>query len=164
MIMDFQQQYCGTIKGSVMRVIFMILISGMIGCTKIENLETAKEKVKHQNEKLEQVVITKNTDLLKEVYADSAYFMSPGEGVVRGRDSIIVLWKTDLDRIVEMKSTSLEVNGSVDCLFEVGIVENKIRSAVKDTITIHRAKYNNVWIRQPNGEYRLMVDIFNRMN
>jgi len=147
-----------------MKLITLALLIGLMGCRPTENLETAKEKIKQQNEKLEQVVLSKNTDLLKEVYADSAYFLSPGDGVVHGRDSILTLWKMDLDRIVEMKSHSLEVNGSADCLFEVGIVETKIRSAAGDSIATHRAKYNNVWIRQPNGEYRLMVDIFNRMN
>jgi ketosteroid isomerase-like protein len=144
-------------------ILFIVLFISR-GNAQTNDRTRAIEMIKHQNEKLEQVVLTKNTDLLKEVYADSAYFLSPGEGVVHGRDSIMSLWKIDLDRIVSMKSWPLEVNGSIDCFFEVGIVETKIRSVEKDTVRTYRSKYNNVWVREPNGEYRLKVDIFNRLN
>ena len=151
-------------EGCVMKLFFFCLLVTTIGYAQSNDLTLAKQRIHLQNMKLEQVVLTKNTDLLNEVYADSAYFLSPGEGVVHGRDSIVSLWKIDLERIVSMNSWSLEVNGSSDCLYEVGIVETKIRSLEQDTIRTYRSKYNNVWIRDSNGEYRLKVDIFNRAN
>lgn len=134
----------------------------IVACANPITFEEAKAKIKSQNEKLHQVVATKNTDLLKEVYADDANFLAPGLGIVHGRDSIIALWKDGLDNILEMHSETIDIGGTTDVVYEVGIVENKIRSA--DSVFVHRAKYNNVWIRDTQGEYRLVVDIWNKLN
>lgn len=141
-------------------VIFVIII----GCSSQPTFEQAKEKIKQQNEKLHQVVATKNADLLREVYAEDANFLSPGAGVVKGRDSIIALWKNGLDNMLEMHSRSVDIGGNADVVYEVGVVETKIKSSERDTIFIYKAKYNNVWRRDEKGEYRLVVDIWNDLN
>ncbi len=122
----------------------------------------AKAKIKEQNEKLHQVVATKNILLLNEVYDENANFLAPGLKPVKGRDNIIALWKDGLEDILEMHSESIDIGGTPDVLYEVGIVENKIRYK-RDSIVVHKAKYNNVWKRNDAGEYRLIVDIWNKM-
>ena len=133
-----------------------------IGCSVKPSLDEAKAKIHQQNEKLHQVVTTKNTALLKEVYAEDAYFMAPGLGPVKGRDSIIALWSDGLEDVLEMHSESIEISGTPDLLFEIGIVENKIQMHNPDSVVVHKAKYNNVWRRGTAGEYRLAVDIWNK--
>ena len=143
-----------------------LIISGLLiftACGTQPSLEQAKEKIKMQNEKLHQVAATKNTDLLKEVYAADANFMPPGMGPVQGRDSIIALWKDGLDDIIGMNSRSIDIGGTVDIVYEVGVVETTIKSGQKDSVVTHKVKYNNVWRREPDGEYRLVVDIWNAM-
>lgn len=142
------------------------MICGLIlfaGCGTQPTMEQVKEKIKVQNEKLHRVASSKNADLLKEVYAADANFLAPGINPVKGRDSIIALWKNGLDDIIEMQSHSIEIGGTADIVYEVGIVETKIKSTQKDSVITHRAKYNNVWKREPDGEYRLVVDIWNAM-
>jgi ketosteroid isomerase-like protein len=146
-----------------MRFIPIFALFFLVGCTNTPSLDEAKARVHKQNEKLHAVVATKNLNLLKEVYAEDAYFMAPGLAPVKGRDSIIALWADGLEDIIEMHSESIEIGGTVDVLYEIGIVENKIRTSKPDSVAVHRAKYNNVWKRDRNGEYRLVVDIFNRM-
>ncbi|MBX7153021.1 nuclear transport factor 2 family protein [bacterium] len=146
-----------------MKLIPLFLAAILIAaCANPITFEETKAKIKAQNEKLHQVVATKNTDLLKEVYADDANFLAPGLGIVQGRDSIIALWKDGLDDVLEMHSETIDIGGTTDVVYEVGIVENKIRSA--DTVFISRAKYSNVWVRDTQGNYRLTVDIWNKMN
>lgn len=144
---------------------FWLGISALIvSCSSQPTFEQAKERIKQQNEKLHQVVATKNADLLKEVYAEDANFLSPGAGVVKGRDSIIALWKSGLDNMLEMHSRSVDMGGNADVVYEVGVVETKIKSSERDTTFIYKAKYNNVWKRDGKGEYRLVVDIWNDLN
>lgn len=140
----------------------LFLMCAMVACADPVTFDEAKAKIKSQNEKLHRVVATQNTELLKEVYADDANFLAPGLGIVQGRDSIIALWKDGLDNILEMRSETIDIGGTTDVVYEVGIVENKIRSA--DSVFVYRAKYNNVWIRDTQGEYRLVVDIWNKLN
>ena len=142
----------------------LLLICVLAGCKNQSNsIDDAKIAIKKQNEKLHQVIATKNVELLKEVYSEDANFLAPGLAPVKGRDKIISLWKEGLDDILEMHSESIEIGGTVDVLYEVGIVENKIKYHNPDTVIVHKAKYNNVWKRDNSGEYRLVVDIFNKM-
>ncbi len=133
----------------------------MMSCSDSITFDQVKTKIKAQNEKLHQVVKTKNIDLLKEVYAEDANFMAPGAGLVQGRDSIIALWKSGLNDILDMHSTTLDIGGTTDVVYEVGIVENLIRT--QDSAVVYRAKYSNVWVRDSEGVYRLTVDIWNRI-
>jgi len=147
------------------RTYFFLLSSLVIyACAPQSTLEEAKAKIKLQNEKLHQVVATKNIGLLKEVYDENANFLSPGAGIVKGRDSIIAQWKNGLESMLDMNSHSVDIGGNGDVVYEVGVVETKIKSSKKDTVFIYKAKYNNVWKRDKDGEYRLVVDIWNDMN
>jgi ketosteroid isomerase-like protein len=151
-----------------MRLIALCLSCGfflwLTGCTHTPSLEEAKSLIHLQNEKLHTVAATKNLALLREVYAEDAWFMAPGLAPVHGRDSIIALWGDGLDQIVSMHSESLEISGTPDVLYEIGVVQNTIRTDTPDSVVVHKAKYTNVWKRDAAGVYRLTVDIFNRMD
>jgi ketosteroid isomerase-like protein len=151
----------------IMRLIALCLLCCFLclaGCTHTPSLEEAKALVHLQNEKLHTVVATKNLALLREVYAEDAWFMAPRLAPVHGRDSIIALWGDGLDQTVSMHSESLEINGTPDVLYEIGIVTNVIRTGSSDSVVVHKAKYTNVWKRDSAGVYRLTVDIFNRID
>jgi ketosteroid isomerase-like protein len=148
----------------MMRLTACLLLLTLAGCTHTPSLEEAKSLIHLQNEKLHAVAATKNLALLREVYAEDAWFMAPGLAPVHGRDSIIALWSDGLDQIVSMHSESLEINGTPDVLYEIGIVQNTIRTATPDSVAVHKAKYTNVWKRDGAGVYRLTVDIFNRID
>ncbi|MGH2666981.1 YybH family protein [Flavobacterium sp.] len=157
-------QFILIMKNSFLKYSFFIFL--LISCNDKPTFEEAKAKIKAQNEKLHQVIATKNTALLEDVYAKDANFLSPGSGIVKGRDSIISLWKSGLDNMVEMHSKTIDINGTPDVVYEVGIVETKIKANIKtkDTFFIYKAKYSNVWRRDEKGDYRLTVDIWNDFN
>ena len=52
-----------------------------------------KDKLESQNQKLQQVVKTKNIDLLDEVYDAEAYYMAPGDTLVHGVKAIKSKWQ-----------------------------------------------------------------------
>ncbi|MBN1639560.1 MAG: nuclear transport factor 2 family protein [Ignavibacteriales bacterium] len=144
-----------------MKGILLVLVIILVGCNSQDSLEEAQKKVKEQNEKLHQVVATKNVDLLKEVYAEDANFMPPRYEIVKGRDSIIAIWKNGIDYILDMNSKTLYSGGTVDVIYEIGIVETTIKAGEGDSTFIVKNKYSNVWVRDEEGVYRLTVDIWN---
>lgn len=143
-------------------LVIAFLCISMLGCSSKPSFDEAVVKIKAQNEKLHQVVATKNANLLNEVYAENAHFMAPGAGIITGRDSIIAAWKSGLDNMVEMNSKTISIGGTADVVYEVGIVETTIKTGQADSVFIYKAKYSNVWHRDFKGDYRLVVDIWNK--
>lgn len=123
--------------------------------------EEAQKLIKIQNQKLHDVVKTKNIELLKEVYTADAKWLAPDLQIVTGRDSIIAKWQESLSVMEDMNSTTLYWGGEGKCIYEVGIVETKIHLQNPDTTFFYNAKYNNVWTFEEDGTYRLSVDIWN---
>jgi ketosteroid isomerase-like protein len=147
-----------------MRLTVFCLLLCLTGCTHTPSLEEAKSLIHLQSEKLHTVAATKNLALLREVYAEDAWFMAPGLAPVHGHDSIIALWADGLDKIAWMHSESLEIRGTPDVLYEIGVVQNAIKTDTPYSVVVHKAKYTNVWQRDDAGVYRLTVDIFNRVD
>lgn len=139
-------------------IVLIFLMSG--ACQPTQDREAVHQLIADQNEKLHEVVRSKNILLLDEVYAADAYFMAPGQHPVKGRKAIKDMWQSSLNRMTGMHSTTLEIFGEGDIVSEVGIVETYIRLNDSTSFTYH-AKYNNVWQKDEEGVYRLKVDIWN---
>lgn len=132
----------------------------MNACLPAVDPEAVRELITAQNEKIHEVVRTKNISILDEIYAEDAYFMAPGYEPVKGREGIKQMWQKSLTRMTGMHSTTLEITGTGELVFEVGIVESYIQLNDSTSFT-YRAKYNNVWQKDEEGIYRLKVDIWN---
>ena len=139
-------------------IIFLFVFAVITGCTNSGN-EDIQEQIKAQNEKLHQVVLSKNINLLDEVYHPQAYFLAPDDTVVHGIKNIKAKWLSGLGAMAEMHSKTLEITGHGDVVSEIGIVETQIKT--KDTSFVYKAKYNNVWQKDARGKYLLKVDIWN---
>ena len=61
--------------------------AAITGCTNSNN-EDIRRQIKAQNEKLHQVVLSKNINLLDEVYHPQAYFLAPDDTVIHGIKNI----------------------------------------------------------------------------
>ena len=144
-----------------MKVIYLISSLLILNACNQKNENNIAEQLKIQNENLKQVVLTKNVALLDEVYDTAAYYMAPGEQPVKGLAAIKQHWKDGLDAMTDMHSETLEIVGNRDVVSEVGVVSTNIK--LKDTSFIYKAKYNNVWVKDTKGKYKLKVDIWNNM-
>lgn len=144
-----------------MKVVYLIIsLLNLNGCNQ-KNNNTVAQQIKVQNEKLKQVVLTKNINLLDEVYDTAAYYLSPGEQPVKGLTAIKKHWKEGIDAMTDMTSETLEIIGKGEVVSEVGVVSTDIK--LKDTAFVYKAKYNNVWVKDEKGNYKLKVDIWNNL-
>ena len=140
--------------------LFLILLAAALwACSPEKKALSVAEQIKAQNEKLHQAVLTKNLSLLDEVYAPDAYFLSPGNSPIMGIENIKKRWEAGLGSMKEMSSSSLSLIGEGDLVSEVGLVKTHIETA--DTSFVIQSKYNNVWQKDAEGNYRLKVDIWN---
>lgn len=141
--------------------LFLFVFAVITGCTHSGN-EDIREQIEAQNKKLQQVISSKNINLLDEVYHPQAYFLAPDDTVVHGIKNIKAKWLSGLDAMAEMHSKTIEISGQGDVVSEIGIVETQIK--IKDTSFVYKAKYNNVWQKDARGKYLLKVDIWNTIN
>ncbi len=142
-----------------MKVVYLILSLLILNACNQKNNNTVAQQIKVQNEKLKQVVLTKNINLLDEVYDTAAYYLSPGEAPVKGLTDIKQHWKEGIEAMTDMHSETLEIIGNGEVVSEVGLVSTAIK--LKDTAFVYKAKYNNVWVKNTEGTYKLKVDIWN---
>jgi ketosteroid isomerase-like protein len=85
-------------------------------------------------------------------FTEDAKVLPPGAPIVSGRKAIEEFWRAALEHIdVTFKTTELEIAG--DMAYESG-----------ESDTGHaKAKYLVVWLRCPDGRWRLHRDIWNNM-
>ncbi|VXB83983.1 putative Ketosteroid isomerase homolog [Flavobacterium sp. 9AF] len=144
-------------KKTILLIAFFICFS----CQEAENA-TLAHAIASQNEKLHEVVLTKNIDLLDEIYAEDAYFLAPGDTVVKGIKNIKLKWQSSINYMSDMHSETLDVIGKGEIITEVGIVKTTIKTS--DSTYIYKAKYTNVWKKDKKGTYKLTVDIWNTLS
>jgi ketosteroid isomerase-like protein len=127
-------------------------------------LSKAKMKaiVETQNEALGNCFTKGDVDKLAEMYTDSAKLSPNGSRFIIGRDSIKSFWKEDFktSKVLKMETLVLTINGDENYIYETGKAFSEI--LYNDSVYHARVKYINVWRKQPNGEYKLDVDFWNK--
>ena len=121
-----------------------------------------KAIVEKQNEVLANCFTDGNAESLAEMYADSAKLSPNGYRFITGRDSIRAFWTEDFksSKVLKMETQVLTVDGNENLIYETGIALSDI--LYNDSVYHARVKYINIWCKQPNGDYKLDVDFWNR--
>jgi len=121
-----------------------------------------KAIVEKQNEALGNCFTNGDADKLAEMYTDSAKLSPNGSQFIIGRDSIKSFWKEDFksSKVLKMETLVLTINGDENYIYETGKAFSEI--LYNDSVYHARVKYINVWRKQPNGDYKLDVDFWNK--
>jgi ketosteroid isomerase-like protein len=130
--------------------------------SQIVSREKLKAIVEKQNEALENCFTTGNADKLAEMYTDSAKLSPNGSRFITGRDSIKLFWTEDFktSKVLKMETLVMTINGDENLIYETGKAFSDI--LYNDSVYHARVKYINVWSKQPDGNYKLDVDFWNK--
>lgn len=142
-----------------MKTFYLIFSVLILNACNQKNKNSIAQQLQNQNQKIKKAVLSKNVDLLDEVYDTAAYYLAPGEAPIKGLTAIKKHWKESLNFMTDMDSETLEITGEGDIVSEVGVVSTDIK--LKDSSFIYKAKFNNVWVKNAEGIYKLKVDIWN---
>jgi uncharacterized protein (TIGR02246 family) len=127
---------------------------------KEDSIRDAARTIRTMDREFMDNVAAKNASLVASLYADDARILMPGRPVVSGKSEILAFYKEALDGPVEaitLDTAHIEVSG--DLAYTFG--SNKI--LLKEPGGASReenGKYVAVYRRQPDGDWKIVVDSY----
>jgi uncharacterized protein (TIGR02246 family) len=105
----------------------------------------------------------KDLDKAVSYYADDASYFANNGALVKGKNSIRMAWKPLLETPgpgLTFTTTYVEVARSGDIAYEYGTYD-LATAGKKEKTNDEKGKYVCVWKKQPNGQWKVAVDIDN---
>ena len=147
---------------SPVAIIFIILSVIHVGCQPVttEGLtEADQQAIRKATEKALQIGNETEdwTVYTEHYYAPDALILAPNNKAVKGHEDIIAFFES-FPPISEMKFEIVEIDGAGDVAYVYGKYYLTLagEEPVKDT-----GKYIEIWKRQPDGLWKVAIDIFN---
>ncbi len=111
--------------------------------------------------KMEKLVVAEEIDALIDMYSESSQYLPDQGRIYNGLKEIRKVWELTFQvDVVDFELTTSKVGGSRDRIYETGSGFSKISYNGQESV--QKFKYVNIWERQTNGKYKLIVDIYNR--
>jgi ketosteroid isomerase-like protein len=153
---------CNSKKLFILSVLFIFFFSSCKQSLHTLTKEEMKAIVEKQNESLGNCFTRGDASKLAEMYTDSAKLSPNGSRFITGRDSIKSFWMNDFksSKVLKMETLVLTINGDENYIYETGKAFSEI--LYNDSVYHARVKYINVWRKQPDGDYKLDVDFWNK--
>jgi ketosteroid isomerase-like protein len=142
-------------------LLFALSASIFLGCAN-QSIDQKAESVKlmELSKKWSASAETNNLEKTLSYWSDDAVCMFPGLPIIRGKEEIRQMLKTNQGSEVSWEPKEAFVSMSGDLGYVHSLNYFKSRDSSGNTITTFN-KGIEVWKRQPNGEWRCVVDIFN---
>jgi ketosteroid isomerase-like protein len=93
-------------------------------------------------------------------YAPDAIVLPPNEGVIRGR-SAMAEWLATFPPITTFEATQVEVDGAGDMAYVYGTYFMAVAMTEGEEPVPDEGKYIEIWRRQADGGWKIIMDIFN---
>ena len=107
-----------------------------------------------------EAIRSKDISLLKDLYGENAHYLPDNSQALYGRDAIVEYWASSLNFMSDLTLNMESLEGTEELLYETGKGVAKIMNDVGVFKDFH-FKYVNVWALQPDGNYQVVIDIFN---
>ena len=101
-----------------------------------------------------------HTAYVDHYYAPDAVVMPPNSEVVRGREALIA-FNENFPPYEDLRFTHVEVDGAGDIAYVYGTYLMVMAAPEGEEPAQDRGKYIEIWRRQPDGSWKVALDIFN---
>ena len=116
---------------------------------------------RESNAQLKQYFIAGDAEKLAEMYDENAQLCPNGDDFCTGKKAIAEAWKKNLaeSKVQAMQTNTLVVRGNADEIYETGTTYTE--TLYKDSVYKSTVKYVNVWKRQSDNSWKLVIDFWN---
>ena len=121
------------------------------------------DKVYELHTKFQDAMMSQDVDFLVNCFTVDAILMVPGEPVVRGSEQVRSWFENAFGAAVteKMVASNEEYFDGGDCILETGDADWTTRPTAGGDPSTARIKWLAVWHRQPDGDWKIVRDIFN---
>lgn len=130
--------------------------------TKTLTIDQLKPIIKERGTTWGKALTTKNLDLLKELYDDDAHYLPNDSQAFHGRSAILNYWQESFAFLGDLKLNMESLEGTNDLVYETGNGTVKIMGQDGQFFDMP-FKYVNIWKRQSDNTWKVVVDTFNNL-
>lgn len=136
-----------------------LLIAGCVPNQEIFDPESVKPIILENGKKWSLALKSKDKAIIQELYDKDAHYLPDNENTIHGLENITQYWEGSFGFLDDIQLSLQTLEGNRDILYETGTGIAIIASAEnKDTLSF---KYTNVWKRQADNTYKVVIDMFN---
>lgn len=125
-----------------------------------DQLDQLRPVIQARSKLWSDALTSKNVALLGELYDNQAHYLPDAADALHGKSAILTYWQNSLDFLGDLILTMETLEGSRQLLYETGTGSARVMGADGQFFNLP-FKYVNVWKRQPDGTYRVVIDTFN---
>lgn len=141
--------------------IALVVVIGGFSAFAQENDPKLEAIIEDLGTKMEKLVVARDIDKLVGMYAENAQYLPDQGRIYNGPAEIRKVWEMVFQaEFVDFGLEADRVGGTKKLIYESGTGFSKVRFNGQEQL--HKFKYVNVWERQADGNYKLLIDIFNR--
>lgn len=126
------------------------------------SVETMKPIIQERGTTWSKAIKTKNITLIKNLYDENAHYLPNDDHALHGNAAISAYWEESFDFLGDLQLNMESLEGTVDLLYETGKVTVQIMDQDGQFFP-QNYKYVNVWKKQVDGSYRVVIDTFNNL-
>lgn len=144
------------------QILVYVLMICSIGQAKSQTNDAALVGIVEKlGNKMEQLVVSGNLEEIVSMYGADAKYLPDGGKIYSGTSEIREYWKQTLTMDIErFEMNTLSVGGDEKRIHETGLGMSTIK--YNGQLVEFKFKFVNIWERQENGSYKLIIDIYNR--
>jgi ketosteroid isomerase-like protein len=135
----------------------------MSGCAQKVDVEAERTAIRNAEAEWSKAAAAKEVDEFTAFVVESGSLLTPNAPIVTGSEAIRK-WASETTAIpgfaVNWQATTVEVSATGDLGYTVGAYEFTVHDPAGNPVT-DRGKYVTVWKKQPDGKWKVAVDIFN---
>lgn len=148
-------------KPTILAVILIVMCAACVAQT--GKTSKAEQAIRDTDKSWSQAAESKDLDKTVSFYADDASVLPFNAPIATGKDAIKQVWSSLMAKpgfSLTFAPSKIDIAKSGELAYEVGTFELKMNDAQGNPTTTP-GKYVVAWKRQPKGEWKAELDIFN---
>ena len=144
-------------------IVATLLVLAISGCAAQVDLEAEAAAIRSADADCLKAWAAKDVDLALSCYSDDASVFPSNAPIVTGKEAIRALWSQVFEIpgfAVSWDISKLEVSRAGDLAYGHGTVEAMVNDAAGNPVK-ERGKWVGVWKKQADGQWKLVLDIWN---
>ncbi len=142
-------------------IILALLVSAACQKKAGFDLAQARRAITEGNTRFTEAVRQGDAAAMAALYTEDATLLPPDSNTITGKSAIETFWQGGLTAgIKDIILTSVSISGGGDLAYEIGTFFSKIQTEGQEPVE-QKGKYVVVWQKDPVGEWKLHVDIWN---